>query len=107
MDGQNQKKGKYEAVEMEDREGKTSGNDREEAASLQIDVHDNIEEPFDEEFWEKVRILKYLNSYCNLIACRQSRKTCFECCVIAKIEQNLIRCVVYRSSIFSTCVVFV
>ena len=54
MDGQDLNKGKYTSLEMEDREGKASGSDREEVASLQIDVHDNIEEPFDEEFWEKV-----------------------------------------------------
>ena len=70
MEGQNRKKGKCEAVEMDDQKGKTSGSDREEAASLQIDVHDNIEEPFDEEFWHKVRYFTYyyyqMNTDCKL-----------------------------------------
>ena len=61
MEGQNRKKGKYETIEMDDQEGKTSGSDREEAASLQIDVHDNIEEPFNSNFWRKVFHLVHIN----------------------------------------------
>lgn len=54
MDGQNRKKGSYEAIAMGDQKAKTSGTNEAEEMSEKIDVYDNIEEPFDEEFWRKV-----------------------------------------------------
>ena len=54
MDGQNRTKVNYEAIAMGDQKAKASGTDEGEEASGKVDVYDNIEEPFDEEFWRKV-----------------------------------------------------
>lgn len=50
--------GKFEpALEMDEKNPQTSSRKQEEAASSHIDIHDNLEEPFDEAFWEKVNFI--------------------------------------------------
>lgn len=62
MDEQNGKRGSYEAIKMNEQKDAAGAGDQEETSSLQINIHDNIEEPFDEEFWEKVNqvILRFI-----------------------------------------------
>ena len=54
MDSENRLKGSYEAIEMGEERDEACGTDQEVGASPKIDVYDNIEEPFDEDFWHKV-----------------------------------------------------
>ena len=62
MDEQCLKKGKYAALEMEDRKDKANESGQEEAANVQIDVHDNLEEPFNADFWEKVCLYPFIGN---------------------------------------------
>ena len=58
MDEKTPQKGSYTALELDDHKDKTR-SDQEETTS--INVHDNIEEPFNAEFWEKVCVQQYLS----------------------------------------------